>query len=130
MTHRLLTTLLLGAAALAVGPAVARPLKPAQEAQIRPAGKPLSCIPIIGIDHTRVRDDHTIDFYMRGRQVYRNVLPQACPELGFEERFSYETSLSELCSVDIITVLHDSAPYRGASCGLGQFQPVSGAPRS
>ncbi len=134
MTHRLLAGVVLnglvfGTAALLVGPAAARPLKPAQEAQIVPAGEAKSCIPLMGIDHTRVRDDRTIDFYMRGRQVYRNVLPSPCPELGFEERFSYATSLSQLCSVDIITVLHDSPPIRGASCGLGPFQPVTGAPR-
>ncbi len=129
MNHRLLTALLFATAALIVGPAAARPLKPAEEALIKPSGPPKSCIPLISIDHTRVRDDRTIDFYVRGRQVYRNVLPNSCPELGFEERFSYETSLSELCSTDIITVLHDSPPVRGASCGLGQFQPVTGAPR-
>ena len=96
---------------------------------VTPAGKPESCIPLTGIRETRVRDDRTIDFYMRGGKVYRNALPNQCPQLGFEERFSYATSLSELCSTDIITVLYSSPPYRGASCGLGQFQPVTGAPR-
>ena len=96
---------------------------------VTPSGKPESCIPLQNIRETRVRDDQTIDFYMRGGQVYRNVLPNQCPQLGFEERYSYATSLSELCSTDIITVLFSSPPYRGASCGLGQFQPVTGAPR-
>jgi hypothetical protein len=33
--------------------------------------------------------------------------------------------LSRLCSVDIITVLHSGGGgQRGASCGLGAFQPV------
>ncbi len=95
---------------------------------VTPAGKPVSCIPIIGIDHTEVRDDRTIDFFMRGKTRYRNVLPNSCPELGFERAFSYETSLSQLCSVDIITVFRNGGggPRRGASCGLGQFQPVTG----
>jgi hypothetical protein len=130
MNNRLLTILLCIGAAIAVGSATARPLKSAQEAPVTPAGPSRSCIPLTGIDHTRVRNDRTIDFYMLGHKVYRNVLPQPCPELGFEERFGYETSLSQLCSTDIITVLHDSPPVRGASCGLGQFQPVTGAPRS
>ena len=91
-----------------------------------PAGAPVSCIPLVGIDHTRVRDDSTIDFFMRGRTVYRNTLPNSCPELGFEQAFSYKTSLSQLCNVDIISVLRQSSPLqRGASCGLGQFQPVT-----
>ena len=76
-----------------------------------------------------MRDDRTIDFYMDGRKVYRNTLPNSCPQLGFEEKFSYSTSLSELCSVDIITVLHSPPVMRGASCGLGEFQPITGAPR-
>jgi hypothetical protein len=64
---------------------------------------------------------------MLGRnKVYRNTLPYSCPQLGFEERFLYKTSLSQLCSTDIITVLTSGGPdlSRGASCGLGQFQPV------
>jgi len=110
-------------------PLAARPLNPAQEAKIHPDGKPVDCIQINRIRDTRVRDDRTIDFYMVGGKVYRNRLPQSCPELGFEERFGYKTSVNQLCSVDIITVLHSSPPMRGASCGLGQFQPITGAPR-
>ena len=109
--------------------AQARPLKPEQEARIHPAGKAVDCVPLTAIRSTRVRDDRTIDFYMTGKRVYRNVLPHRCPELGFEERFSYSTSISQLCSVDIITVLHSPPVMRGASCGLGAFQPISGAPR-
>ena len=112
-----------------IGPAVARPLKPEQEAKIQPAGPPEHCVSIHNIRETRVRDDRTIDFYMNGGKVYRNKLPNSCPELGFEEKFAYETSIDQLCNVDIIHVLHDSPPMRGASCGLGDFQPITGAPR-
>jgi hypothetical protein len=126
MNRPLIATLAIAALA---GPAPARPLKPDQEAKIQPAGPPVSCVPIHSIRETRVRDDRTIDFYMVGGKVYRNTLPDSCPELGFEERFGYETSIDQLCNVDIIHVLHDSPPMRGASCGLGQFQPITGAPR-
>ena len=96
-----------------------------------PAGKPESCISLSAIRETRVRDDRTIDFVMRGRnRVYRNTLPFSCPSLGFERRFGYQTSLSRLCSTDIITVLYASPNQRGPSCGLGQFQPVILAPKS
>lgn len=94
-----------------------------------PAGPAVSCVNLTQIRETRVRDDRTIDFVMRGGQVYRNTLPHGCPELGFERRFGYETSLSQLCSVDIITVLRVSPISRGASCGLGNFQPVTLAKR-
>lgn len=107
----------------------ARPLKPEQEAKIREAGKAIDCIQIRSIQSSRVRDDRTIDFYMGGRKVYRNRLPHKCPGLGFEEKFAFSTSLSQLCSVDTITVLRGSPGVNGPTCGLGKFQPITGAPR-
>nr|WP_156518506.1 hypothetical protein [Sphingobium sp. EP60837] len=89
------------------------------------AGKPVDCVQINNIRQTDVRDDRTIDFILNGNKVYRNILPNSCPSLGFERRFMYKTSLSQLCSVDIITVLYSSPDLmRGASCGLGKFQPM------
>ncbi len=89
-------------------------------------GQAVDCIPIRSIRNSNVRDDRTIDFQVSNRKIYRNTLPQSCPSLGFEKRFSYRTSLSQLCSVDIITVLTNYGPglQPGASCGLGQFQPM------
>ena len=104
--------------------------KKADAADVVATGPAEDCISISRIRSTRVRDDKTIDFYMSGRKVYRNTLPQSCSGLGFERAFSYQTSLSRLCSLDIITVLRASSPVpRGASCGLGKFQPVTGAPK-
>lgn len=94
-----------------------------------PAGKPVSCIPIRSIQQSQVRSNRVIDFEVIGHKTYRNTLPYDCPGLGFEERFSYTTSLSQLCSNDIITVFYTSPVSRGASCGLGQFQPVTLAKR-
>ncbi|GAA0314657.1 hypothetical protein GCM10009087_26360 [Sphingomonas oligophenolica] len=89
------------------------------------AGKPENCIRTISIRETHVRSDSVIDFDMVGGKVYRNTLPQACPELGFEEKFLYKTSIGQLCSVDTITVLHDGPGGAGPTCGLGVFQPVT-----
>lgn len=118
-------------AGLGIGQAtLARPLSPQEEAQVQPAGKPVNCISIARISESRVRDDRTIDFVMHGGQVYRNRLPYSCSDLGFEERFAYSTGTQDLCSSDIITVLHRGGGMaQGASCGLGDFQPVSGVPR-
>ncbi len=88
-----------------------------------PAGDPVSCISLVQIRSSHVRSDGVIDFEMSGGRYYRNTLPNSCPQLGFEERFGYETSLSQLCSTDIIHVIPSSG-VGGASCGLGQFQPV------
>jgi hypothetical protein len=90
-----------------------------------PAGPPVSCIHLSQLRESRVRDDRTIDWFTRGGQVYRTTLAADCPQLGSERHFSYETSLSELCSTDIITVFTTTPPMRGASCGLAPFQPVT-----
>lgn len=90
-----------------------------------PAGKAQNCIPIRSIRESLVRSDRVIDFRTTGRSYYRVTLDRSCPQLGFERRFSYATSLSQLCAQDIITVLTSTPPMRGASCGLAPFQPVT-----
>ncbi len=89
-----------------------------------PVGDAVDCVQLRNIRSTRVYGDSTIDFDLGGGRVYRNTLPNSCPSLGFEERFLYKTSLSQLCSVDIITVLQSPGLSQGASCGLGKFQPI------
>ena len=89
-----------------------------------------SCVQLQAIRETRVVDDRTIDFIMRDRRVLRNNLPNSCPQLGFERAFTYNTSINQLCSVDIITVLVQAGGIRtGASCGLGKFTPIAPSPR-
>jgi hypothetical protein len=110
------------AATALTAPALARDARRIPEAI--PDGKAVSCISLTSISASHVRSDDVIDFEMHGGKVYRNTLPQSCPSLGFEEHFSYETSLSQLCSTDIINVFTTNPPMRGPSCGLGEFQPV------
>ena len=90
-----------------------------------PTGPAVSCIPLVAIRESQVRDDWTIDFRTAGNKWYRNTLPYRCNSLGFERAFSYATSLSQLCNTDIITVIATGGGGgpRG-SCGLGSFQPV------
>lgn len=95
------------------------------------AGPPVNCIYLRNIRGTKVIDDKTIDFHMTGQKVFRNTLPNRCPQLGFERAFGYQTSVSQLCSVDLITVIVQGSPsVRGATCGLGQFTPVSFPPNN
>lgn len=107
------------------GGAVALSNKNAPEL-IRAVGEPKSCVTISQIRSTKVIDSRTIDFRMAGGKTYRNILPQSCPGLKFEDRFSYRTSLNQLCNVDIVHVLHDQGGqlHEGAGCGLGKFQMV------
>ena len=118
--------LLLAASALvfAAAPGVAGQ-KHDQAPAATPAGDPVDCLRLSDIRETKVRNDHTIDFVTRGGKVYRNQMDgMSCPGLGFEKRFAHETTLSQLCSTDTITVLQSPGLHRGASCGLGTFQPV------
>lgn len=89
-----------------------------------PVGAPQSCITRHRIDQTLVHGDSVIDFKMIDRKVYRNTLPNPCPDLGYQERFSFSVSIDQLCSQDIITVLFRNPIGTGAGCRLGQFQQV------
>ena len=117
---------IIGATALAfwavTGVASARDREAVPEAVA--VGNPVDCLTLSNVRETRVHGDSVIDFHTNGNKVYRNTLPISCPSLGFEERFLYKTSTSQICSVDIITVLQSPGLSQGASCGLGKFQPV------
>ncbi len=122
--------LLLGLATLAVattagafGPAERRAK---QLAEYSPVGEAVSCIDTNRIDSTNVVANNVIDFKMRGGKVFRNTLPYSCSGLAMEDRFSYRTSISRLCNVDTIRVLHSygGGLEEGVGCGLGKFQPV------
>jgi len=115
--------LLLSFAAAACAPADADSARQSRAPAATVVGEGLNCIQSTNIQNTRVWDDYTIDFHMRNGDVYRNTLPNRCPQLGFEERFAYKTSISQLCGTDIITVLFSDG-QRGPSCGLGKFVPV------
>lgn len=99
-------------------------------AAYQPAGEAVNCISINQIRSTKILANNVIDFKMAGGKVYRNTLPSSCPGLMFEDSFSYRTSLSRLCSVDIIRVLQTSGGRldEGAGCGLGKFQPMQKVP--
>lgn len=99
----------------------------AQQSGDPPGSEPQDCVNLMSIDHTEVVGDDTILFYMRGDEVFRNRLQSSCPDLRFDERFMYEVRTSQLCSVDVITVITDVGfGFRpGASCGLGEFEPIS-----
>jgi len=95
-------------------------------AEIKKIGEPISCVNIRNIRSTKIVDGRTIDFKMNNRKIYRNTLSNKCPRLKFEESFSYRTSQSRLCNVDIIRVLHNEGfgLREGAACGLGKFQQI------
>ena len=87
-------------------------------------GEPVSCVNLTSIHDTKAWDDRTIDFVMNNGTRYRNALPYRCATLGFEQRFGYKTTTSQLCSSDTITVLPTGSSIPGPTCSLGEFVPV------
>jgi hypothetical protein len=85
------------------------------------------CVSLRQIDHTKVIDEVTVLFFLKGGDVMRNDLPRNCPRLMSENTFTYRTSIEQLCDSDTITVLDDVGAgfIPGATCGLGEFQPIT-----
>lgn len=132
MAHRLLKTGRKSLFCLIIIAGMAGLNAVAEEKQ--PAESPLDqlmdgehCVSLARIDRTDVVDDRSILFYMKGNDIYLNRLPHRCPGLKWEKAFMYRTSQSQLCDLDIITVLDSMGfGYRpGVSCGLGMFFPIS-----
>jgi hypothetical protein len=89
---------------------------------------PRKCISTPRIRNTDILDDRTIIFYMRGnREVYRTYLPNECPGLERNDRFAYQTRNSQICSVDLITVLEQFGGRLDPTftCRLGEFIPIT-----
>jgi hypothetical protein len=83
-------------------------------------GKKESCIDISRIKQSRVLNDQTILFEMRGGEFYINRLPVRCVSLKIAGGFSYSTSIDRLCKQDTIKIVQPgSAP--GTTCSIGEF---------
>ncbi len=120
-----LVTLLATAFTLALG-LVALPAA-AEQDNADEAADGRNCIPLNRINGVEVLDRQRIVFRMTGRDHYLNTLPHACPSLRRNQPIMYRTSLSVLCNVDSIRVLENfgGGYYPGASCGLGEFSPIT-----
>lgn len=97
------------------------------DAQDAPPEELVNCVNLSRVDDTRIVDEQTILFYTRSGDIYRNVLPHRCPGLDRNATFMYRVTTSQLCAVDVITLLEDlgSRFMPTVSCGLGKFQPIS-----
>jgi hypothetical protein len=89
--------------------------------------EPEKCLSLNRINRTRVVDDQTVLFYMRGGGVYQNILPRDCPGLKRNDRFMYRPFSNRLCDTDTITVLERLGGRfdRGFTCRLGQYHPLT-----
>lgn len=88
---------------------------------------PQRCVNTMLIRNTYIVDDQNMLFYMRDGKIYHNRLTHACPGLRDDKAFMYSIPMHQLCNVDLITVLENQGFgfERGASCGLGDFTPIT-----
>lgn len=132
MTARLLTfaavPLILGACA-PTDPATqaarsAASIAAAPQATVTGPGQ--NCINRSQVRQTVVRSDKVIDFEMTSGKVFRSTLPNRCIGLNFDRAITYETSIDQLCTQQIVYSLQNigGRPQRGAGCSLGEFVPV------
>ncbi len=117
---------LLAAACAPADPAIRAERDAARTPAVKVLGPGQNCIDRAQVRQSVVRTDAVIDFEMAGGRVYRSTLPQRCPSLGFERAITYETSINQLCTQQIVYVLQNIAGtlQRGAGCALGEFVPV------
>lgn len=97
---------------------------PSSQRTWTPQGESVSCITTRNIRSMHVLDDHTIDFMTSNTRMFRNELPMRCPGLSFNRAVKHNSRTTQLCSVNTITVLQGGGAPRGATCGLGRFQPM------
>src|SRR5215510_8057912 len=66
------------------------------------------CLDLARIEQTEVIDNKHIIFHVSGQgdPMYLNTLPHECVGLTKTDPLLYKTALSELCDLDLITVLH------------------------
>ena len=86
-----------------------------------------NCIRTAQIRSTDIIDDRTIVFYMSHQKIFVNQLPRRCSGLRIADAFSYRTTISQLCNVDVIRVVRTFGRRldTGPSCGLGKFRPAT-----
>ncbi len=117
---------LLAASCAPADPAARAAADAARTPAVTVLGPGQSCIMRDQVRATVVRTDSVIDFEMVGGKVYRNTLRSSCPGLGMDRAITYETSINQLCSPQIVYSLQNigGVPQRGAGCSLGEFVPV------
>lgn len=94
--------------------------------EIKLIGDPVKCVRPRDVQNTNVLDSKTIEFRMVGGKIYRNNLDKACPGLVKYDPITYTVRGTDLCDVDIFTVLRNTAGIleTRATCSFGQFQEI------
>ena len=82
------------------------------------------CISLSQVARTEIIDNTHIAFHMKGRnKIFVNILRRQCPGLRRHDTLMFRTFSSQVCNIDIVTVL-DNIGFGfspGVSCALGPF---------
>lgn len=90
----------------------------------RTAGAPVDCINLRGITSTEVID-RTAIIYRSGGRLYVNRPDAGLSSLRRNDILVTRTSLSQLCSVDVVRLLDPTVRFQTGFVGLGRFVPYS-----
>lgn len=90
--------------------------------QGKPVGEPMSCITTRQIEDVNAVSDRVILFHLKNGRTYRNDLPNACPQATRSgSAFSYRTTGSRLCAVDVVQIAEPASGFAYGGCQLGKF---------
>lgn len=98
-------------------------------AKYEKTGEIKQCVNLRRLRESKVIDDRTIFFRGIGKTGYLNKLNGRCIGLVREERFSYSTTINQLCRGEILTVL-DNFGRSWGSCAIGEFEELTKKPTS
>lgn len=86
-----------------------------------------NCVYLRSVDRIEILDEQHILFFMRNGTIFNNHLPRKCPGLRRSDTIMYRTSLNQLCSIDMFTVLENIGGgfMPGPACSFGKFYPAT-----
>jgi len=95
----------------------------------RPAGQPVSCVPLRNLGGNHSAGEGAIVFDGPGGRLWVNRPPAGCPDLRQGRALSLRTTGSQLCRGDIVNVVDTISGINFGACGLGDFEPFQRRPR-
>lgn len=86
-----------------------------------------NCLHLRTVDRIEILDEQHILFHMRNGEIFNNHLPRKCPGLRRDDTIMYRTTLNQLCSIDMFTVLENIGGgfLPGTACSFGKFYPAT-----
>lgn len=86
-------------------------------------GETESCLPLRSIDQIRPLDERHFLVKVGVNDYYLNEVSGRCNSAHRPNyRLQYTTSLSQLCRLEIISVIDNSTGFTAGSCSLGDFE--------